>query len=224
MRLDKYLWNLWVVPRRQIKRLLKTWEVLLNWEVVDSPQIKIKEWDILSIYQDIIPVKFDIHILLHKSAWYVSSNVDEWEYVSYKELLMDCPYGELVEIAGRLDTDTEGLLLCSSNGKLVHNIIHPHKKVEKEYYVRAAKFISDKDIGLLERGVTIAWGHYTAPAKVSRIGKKEIQLTITEGKYHQVKLMLAAIWNEVVYLRRDRIWPYVLWDLELGKRKYTEIK
>lgn len=224
MRIDKYLGNLGVVPRRQIKKLLKTWEVLLNNQVVDNPQIKIKEWDVLSIYQDIIPVKFDIHILLHKPKGYVSSNVDEWEYISYKELLMDCPYGELVEIAGRLDTDTEGLLFCSSDGKVVHNIIHPHKKVEKEYYIRAAKFISDKDIGLLERGVTITWWHYTAPAQVTRIGKKEIQLTITEGKFHQVKLMLEAIGNEVVYLRRDRIGSYVLGDLEIGKWKYTEIK
>jgi len=195
----------------------------LNNTQVDSPQIKIKEWDILSIYEDEIEVKFDIYILLHKVAGYVSSNVDEWEYLSYKELLMDCPYGELVEIAGRLDTDTEGLLFCSSDGKMIHNIIHPHKKVEKEYYVRADKFISDKDIRLLERGVTITWWHETAPAKITRIGKKEIQLTITEWKFHQVKLMLEAIWNSVKYLRRDRIGPRELWDLPKGKWKYIDI-
>ena len=127
----------------------------MNNEIVSSPQVKIKESDILHIYGDIIPVKFAVHLLLHKSAGYVSSNIDEGPYSSYKDLLQKCPYSEIVEIAGRLDVDTEGLLFCSSDGRVIHNIIHPHKKVEKEYYVEVEKTLTQKMINALESGIKL---------------------------------------------------------------------
>lgn len=223
MRIDKYLANLWIVPRRQIKKLLKTWEVLLNNTLVETPQLKIKEWDIISVWNQNIPVKFAVHILLHKPAWYVSSNIDEGQYASYKDLLDDCPYGDLIEIAWRLDVDTEWLLFCSSDGKVIHNIIHPHKKVEKEYYVEAEKNISKKDITALETWVKLSDNSITHPAKVTQLKDNIIQLTITEGKFHQVKRMLEAVDNKVIYLRRDRIWDWKLDGLEKGEWKYVEI-
>ncbi len=223
MRIDKYLGNLWIVPRRQIKKLLKTWEVLLNKELVTSPQIKIKEGDIITVGKDEIPVRFAVHILLHKPVWYVSSNIDEGDYSSYKDLLLDCPYGDLLEIAWRLDVDTEWLLFCSSDGKIIHNIIHPHKKVEKEYYVETEKKISKKDITALEGWLKLSDNSITRPAKAKLLTENSLQLTITEGKFHQVKRMLEAVNNKVTYLRRDRIWDWKLDGLEKGKWKYVEI-
>ena len=223
MRIDKYLAALGIVPRRQIKKLLKTWEVLLNNKTVASPQIKIAEWDIIQVYDEIIPVKFSVHVLLHKPAGYVSSNVDEWPYTSYKDLLADCPYSELVEIAGRLDVDTEWLLLCSSDGQVIHNIIHPHKKVEKEYYVHTAVPITSKMLQTLESGVTLPDGKLSRPAKAKKITNTSLVLTITEGKFHQVKNMLKWVGNEVTYLRRDRIWDWKLDGLGKWEWKYVEI-
>lgn len=223
MRIDKYLANLWIVPRRQIKKLLKTGEVLLNNEIVSSPQLKIKEWDILIIHGQKIPVKFAVHLLIHKPAGVVSSNIDEWPYVSYKDLLQDCPYSELVEIAGRLDVDTEGLLFCSSDGKVIHNIIHPHKKVEKEYYVEVIEILTDKMIQTLESGVKLPGGSLSRPAKATKITDTSLILTITEGKFHQVKHMLQGVWNQVTYLRRDRIWAWKLDGLKKWEWKYIEI-
>jgi len=222
MRIDKYLANLGIVPRRQIKKLLKTWEVLLNSELVQSPQIKIKEGDIIMIHDQELPVKFDIHLLLHKPAGYISSNLDEGDYSSYKDLLDDCPYGELLEIAGRLDVDTEWLLFCSSNGKIIHNIIHPHKKVEKEYYVKTTRPITDAMINNLEKWVNLD-GKMTLPAKAVKLTETSLQLTITEGKFHQVKRMLEIVHNKVAYLRRDRIWEWKLKGIEKGKWVYVDM-
>ncbi len=223
MRIDKYLAALGIVPRRQIKKLLKTWEVLLNDKLVSSPQIKIKEWDTIKVYDDIIPVKFVVHLLLHKPAGYVSSNVDEWPYSSYKDLLQDCPYSELVEIAGRLDVDTEWLLLCSSDGRVIHNIIHPHKKVEKQYYIQTESPITPAMLTALEQGVPLSDWSITRPATATKINNTSMSLTITEWKFHQVKRMLEAVNNKVIYLRRDRIWGWKLEGIEKGEWKYVEI-
>ncbi len=222
MRIDKYLANLGIVPRRQIKKLLKTWGVLLNNELVNSAQTKIKEWDMILLHGDEIPVKFTVHILLHKPTWYISSNLDEGEYTSYKDLLDNCPYGELLEIAGRLDVDTEWLLFCSSDGKVIHDIIHPHKKVEKEYYVETTGAITETMIKKLEEWVDLN-GKTTLPAKAKKLTEHSLQLTIVEGKYHQVKRMLAAVNNKVAYLRRDRIDEWTLEGIEKGEWKYIEL-
>lgn len=222
MRLDKYLAQMWVIPRRKTKLLLKTWEVLLNGSIANSPQIKIKEGDILSVYGEEIKVRFTIHILIHKPQWYISSNVDEWPHKSYKDLIYDCPYSELVEIAGRLDVDTEGLLFCSSDGKVIHNIIHPHKKVEKEYFVRTRDTITEKMLQTLRSGVTLEDFSKARPALAEKLSDNELLLTITEGKFHQVKRMLTWVGNEVIYLRRNRIWDWTLDGLEIGQWRYID--
>lgn len=222
MRLDKYLSMLWVIPRRKTKKILKSWVIKINGQSIESPQYKIKEGDTLEILDESFKVKFNVSLLLHKPAWYISSNIDEWWYPSYKDLLHDCPYSELVEIWGRLDVDTEWLLFCSSDGKKIHNIIHPHKKVEKEYYVETKEAITHQMIKELEEWVTLNDGKKALPAKVDKKSEKSLQLIITEGKFHQVKRMLKWVNNEVIYLRRDRIWDRTLSDLEKGKRKYIE--
>ena len=227
MRLDKYLWNLWIIARRQTKRFLKSGEVLINGVIETSPQTHIHEWDTLMVWAENIPVKFDIHLLIHKPQWYISSNVDEWPYRSYKDLLDDCPYAELVEIAGRLDVDTEGLLFCSSDGKLIHNIIHPHKKIEKEYFVRTKLPLTQQMLDTLRSWVTLEDFSKAKPAiaeQISDHGDNELRLTITEWKYHQVKRMLKGVGNEVTYLRRDRIGEWTLEGIEMGGWKYVEVE
>ena len=96
-------------------------------------------------------------------------------------------------------------MLCTSDGKLTQRIVHPEKKVEKEYFVRTALPVNERMISMLVSGVVLEHNLQARPAKVEQIGEHEIRLTITEGKYHQVKRMLRAVGNEVVYLRRDRI-------------------
>jgi len=119
--------------------------------------------------------------------------------------MLDCPYVNLLHVAGRLDTDTEGLLLLSNDGQFIHQTISPKREKEKEYEVWLKYPISAEECESLRQGVGLDDGYLTKSAKVEQIEEKKILLTITEGKYHQVKRMFQAVGNEVIYLKRLRI-------------------
>lgn len=221
IRLDKYLANLWLVSRRNVGKYTDC--ILLNWEPVKKSDIKINYWDVITFDWNDIEVREKIYIILNKPKWYISSNLDEFWYLSYRHLLQDCPYVNLMNVAWRLDQDTEWLLLLTNDGDFIHKVISPKRKEEKEYYVEAELPLDDQSIEFLKEGVVLDDGYKTLPAKVERLTENTIKLTITEWKYHQVKRMLESVWNKVVYLRRDRIWSYNTIGLDLGKWKYINI-
>ena len=117
---------------------------------------------------------------------------------------------------GRLDKDTEGLLLFTNDGKLGHSLLSPKKHVDKTYYAKLEKEIGEEEIRKLEEGVDIG-GYITQPAKAKIVGEKEIELTIREGKFHQIKKMLEAVNNKVIYLKRLTFGKLELKDMELGE-------
>ena len=117
------------------------------------------------------------------------------------DLLKDAPGKDLFPV-GRLDKDTEGLLLITNDGELSHNLLSPKKHVDKTYLVETKVAVTEEMIHKLEQGVDIGEEQLTLPAKAERIEDKKIELTITEGKFHQVKRMLKAVNNEVIYLKR----------------------
>jgi len=240
VRLDKYLANLGIGSRREIAKMVKQWFISVNGELAIKSDMKITENDKIEVLWDIIPVVENITVLLHKPAWYVSSDVDEWDYKSYKHLLKDCIFSKLLKVAGRLDVDTEWLLVLSSNWKLIHNLISPKKWKEKIYYVEVENNLSDADIKKLQEGVNIG-DYITLPSKILILPsdkqkikefwdfkdktlnqipnsllkwKQAILLKITEWKFHQIKRMMESVWNKVVYLKRLKMWNYELEDLE----------
>lgn len=222
IRLDKYLSNLWLITRRTAKEAMKNIEILVNGQPAISIDMKINYWDVISFGGEEVDVLEFIYVILYKKAGYISSNEAEDWYPSYRDLMPDCPYVEMLNVAGRLDQDTEGLLLLSNDGTFIHNVISPKLNKEKEYEVHLAKNISDKDLKQLEKWVTLDDGYHTMPAKAKKIDDKKISLIITEGKFHQVKRMLEAVWNQVTFLKRTRIWDWNLDWLEKGEWKYIE--
>ena len=222
-RLDKYLANLWLLSRREAPLICKKGEILLNWEITKKSDIKVKQWDIITISWKGIEILENIYAILYKSAWYISSDEDEFWYPSYKKQMLDCPYVNLLHVAWRLDVDTEGLLLLSNDWQFIHQVISPRRDKEKEYEVHLEKEISDNECKQLEEWVILDDGYKTKPAKVEKIDDKKILLTITEWKYHQVKRMLESINNKVTYLKRIRIWNWNLEGLEKGNRKLIEL-
>ena len=154
---------------------------------------------------------------------YISSDEDEFWYPSYKKQMLDCPYVNLLHVAGRLDVDTEGLLLLSNDGQFIHQVISPKWDKEKEYEVWLEKEVAIDECKQLEEWVVLDDGYKTKPAKVEKIEDKKILLTITEGKYHQVKRMLEAINNKVIYLKRLRIGDWTLEGLNPWEWKLVEI-
>ncbi|MGL5904868.1 MAG: pseudouridine synthase, partial [Cetobacterium sp.] len=124
-----------------------------------------------------------------------------------------------VSPVGRLDKDTEGLLLFTSDGDLNHAMAHPDRNMEKTYYVELDREISEEDILALETGVKLDTDYTSLPSKVQYISPKSIYLTITEGKYHQVKKMLKAVKNKVTYLKRVTFGNLTLEGMSPGEVK-----
>ena len=221
-RLDKYLANLGLVSRRECNTVCKEWVIRVNGEVVQKPDFRLLWGEKIQVRGLEIEFFEEVYAILYKTAGYISSDEDEFGYPSYKNQMLDCPYVELLHVAWRLDVDTEGLLLLSSDGQFIHQVISPKREKEKEYEVWLASVISDEDCNKLEEWVILDDGYLTKPAKVQKIEDKKILLTITEWKYHQVKRMLEAVGNKVVYLKRLRIGEWNLDGLKPGEWKMIE--
>ena len=191
--------------------------------LASSSDQKIAYGDVINFGGEDIVVKEFVTVLIYKPAGYVSSDVPEANYLSYRELLDGCPYVNMLHVAGRLDQDTEWLLLASNDGGLIHRIISPKKKLPKVYFVSLSKAISDEDIIKLEAGVELDGGDVTLPAQIEKIDDTTIRLMIYEGKFHQVKRMMEAVDNNVVYLKRESIGEWTLDGLQKGEWKYIEV-
>ena len=220
MRLDAYISRLGLLTRSESRKTIKKWWRRVNGVEVFSHKEPIDLGDILEHKEEKIEVRDEVTVLLHKPAWYVSSDVAEWWHESYRDLLADCPYHETLHVAWRLDVDTEWLLVCTSDGWLNHRVISPKHTWTKKYYVRAEKEILDAAWEELAAGVVLDDGYTTKPAKWERITPTEIYLYLTEGKFHQVKRMLESVENKVVYLKREAVGEWTLEWLDIWKRKY----
>jgi 16S rRNA pseudouridine516 synthase len=157
-----------------------------------------------------------VYLMLHKPAGVVSATEDSREQTVLS--LLPEPYQRLgLFPVGRLDKDTEGLLLLTDDGALAHRLLAPRNHVDKVYYLEVDGVLDQEDVQAAERGVTLADGYTCMPAKLEPLpGGRAGRITIHEGKYHQVKRMMAALGKPVTYLKRVRFGPLDL-DPELGK-------
>lgn len=224
MRIDKYLANLWVLGRKETKKEIKNKNIFINDILVKKEDEKLKFWDKIKIFWEEIIYKENIFVILNKLPNYVCSKVSEAWYKSIYELLENNPYKNILEICGRLDVDTTGLVLFTNNWEILHKIIKPKKNIFKKYYILAEKYISENDTKNLETWLIIDWDYKTKPAKVEVLNEKEINLSISEWKFHQVKKMLEAIDNKVKKLHRIEIWEIKLDDLEKWKWRFLNEK
>ncbi len=220
LRLDKFLCDVKVGSRSQVKEYLKKGMVKVNGEVVKRPEFKVDEKkDGISFQGKEILYKRYVYYMLNKPKGVVSATRDACRTVT--DLLKDTGYDDLFPV-GRLDKDTEGLLLMTNDGNLAHNLLSPKKHVEKKYYVELERTLGEEDRKALETGVDIGEERLTLPAKVEQITETSIFLIITEGKYHQVKRMMQAVENEVVYLKRVAMGGLFL-DENLPQGAYREL-
>ena len=153
MRIDKYLSNLGFWSRKEVLKTIKEKWVYINDTICKKWEEKINFLDNITInWKEIIYKKF-VYVILNKPKNYVSSNKSEAHYQSYRELLIDCPYRNLLEIVGRLDVDTTWLLLLTNNWDLIHKMIHPKKDIFKTYYIESTHDISKQDLEKLENWI-----------------------------------------------------------------------
>ncbi len=216
MRLDKYLAHAGIGTRKEVKKLIRSKAVCVNGEIIRNDDYKIDEnVDKVFVYDEPVFYQEFYYVMLNKPDGYVSATMDDRDPTVLDLIYEDFAYSLFP--VGRLDKDTEGLLLLTNDGALAHNLLSPKKHVDKDYYVELEHAFSDEDITSLESGIALNEEEVCAPAKVERISENEMILTIQEGKFHQVKRMMHAIANEVVYLKRLRMGNLVLDEnLELG--------
>ncbi len=212
MRIDKYLADQNIGTRKQIKEYLKNGRCIVNGDVITKPDVHVDENKDEIFFDGVLLSYSKYHyFMLNKPQGVVSATYD-----GKSQTVLDLLSEENIKNlspAGRLDIDTEGLLLITDDGGLIHRLLSPKKHVDKAYEVHLRDEISDSDIEKLENGVDIGdkkedgSKDLTLPARVERQdsdeeGRSVILLYIHEGRFHQVKRMLEAVGNEVLFLRR----------------------
>ena len=221
LRLDKFLCDRKIGSRSQVKEWIRQGMVTVDGQVVCRPETKIEEEKAQIRFQgEQLNYRKYIYVMLHKPAGVVSATKDS-SCQTVTGLLKEAEYKDLFPV-GRLDKDTEGLLLMTNDGELAHGLLSPKKQVEKVYYCELEQPLSQEAINQLEEGIDIGEEKKTLPAKVELLRERCIHLTITEGKFHQVKRMLLAVGNQVVYLKRVRMGGLHL-DPELLPGDYREL-
>ena len=200
MRLDKFLCEAGAGSRSEVKQLLKKGVVTVNGMVEKAADKKVEETDRISLRgRELSYAKFRYY-LLHKPAGLITATEDKYA-PTVMGLLQGMDTRGLFPV-GRLDKDTEGLLLLTNDGELAHLLLSPKRHVDKTYQVTVERSLTQEEISRLEQGLDIGEEHLTLPARVSVGTGSIIYITVHEGKFHQIKHMLQAVDNRVLALKR----------------------
>ncbi len=221
-RLDKFLCDKKIGTRSQVKVLIQKGLVTVNDEVVKKADCKVEDTDVVCCQGVELSSGEFGYFMLNKPAGVISATEDSFQQ-TVLDFFKDEPYKNLYPV-GRLDKDTEGLLLITNDGPLGHRLLSPKKHIPKTYYAQLLHGLNRTDIEVLEKGVDIGEKNLTLPAKVEVIEENVVHITITEGKFHQVKRMFEAVDNQVIYLKRISMGSLTLDEnLKLGEyRKLTD--
>lgn len=225
MRLDKLLANMGYGSRKEVKQLLKNGSVQVNDAPVKDAALHVNpEKDEVTILGERVVYKEFIYLMLNKPQGVISATEDNRDRTVIDLLDEEHRHFDPFPV-GRLDKDTEGFLLITNDGKLAHELLSPKKHVPKTYYARIDGNVDETDIEKFAEGVTLDDGYFTKPGQLSILQSgetSEIELTITEGKFHQVKRMFEAVGKRVVYLKRLSMGPLEL-DSSLHLGEYREL-
>lgn len=225
VRVDKILSELGFGSRQEIKKYVKAGKIRINDNIVKKPEEKLNsEKDKLYFEGKEVEVEEFETFILYKPAGYVCATKDNVHKTVME--LIDSKRKNIVPV-GRLDLDTEGILILTNDGNLNHRLVSPSSHVDKTYYAVFEGKLNENAVEMTKNGLDIGEGEVSKPAKLEIISSNEIMLTIHEGKFHQVKRMVKALGGEVTYLKRVAFGGLRLDDLKLKKgesRKITEIE
>lgn len=230
LRLDKLLAHTGFGTRSEIKQLVKRGAVSVNGRTVkDSGQQVHPERDEIDVDGEPVVYREFVYLMLNKPQGVVSATEDTRDRTVLD--LIDSRYAHFdLFPVGRLDKDTEGLLLLTNDGKLAHQLLSPRKHVPKTYYAEVEGAVDESDKAVFARGVTLDDGYVTMPAELVILHRgnpaqselSRIELAIMEGKFHQVKRMFQSVGKRVVFLKRIAMGPLKL-DPNLPAGKYREL-
>ena len=215
LRIDKILSNLGYGSRAEIKVYCKKGLVKVNDKVISNPGTQADtDADKIEFNNELVKYREFVYIMMNKPDGYLSATFDKRDPIVLD--LIDSSYLIFEPFpVGRLDKDTEGLLVLTNDGQLAHRVLSPKKHVPKTYYAKIDGIVTEEDVKAFEKGVTLDDGYETMPSQLKILESGEtsqIELTIHEGKFHQVKRMFESVGKKVVYLKR----------LSMGKLKLDE--
>ena len=222
-RLDKFLCDSGAGTRSQVKAMLKAGRVTVDGKVEKDNGRKINPASqVITLDGAVLGGKRRVVVMLNKPAGYVTATEDAVEKTVMELLPAEMRHLDLKPV-GRLDKATEGLLLFTNDGDLLHRLISPKKEVPKIYYARHEGQAAQEDVDAFAAGLTLRDGTVCLPAKLEPIGPGESLVTVCEGKYHQVRRMMASRDMTVTYLERRQEGSLTLGDLPRGQtRELTE--
>lgn len=226
MRLDKYLAQAGMGTRSEVKKWIRSGRVLLDGQVAKRPEETVGENTEVLLDGERVCFFSQEYFMLHKPAGVVSATRDRRERTVVD--LITCPHSRELFPVGRLDKDTEGLLILTNDGALAHRLLSPNKHVEKTYLVRVQGYITQRDVEIFAKGMDIGEKKLTKPARIfdekilSDGEYTELKVTITEGRYHQIKRMFQKVGKPVQYLKRLSMGGLVL-DETLKKGDFRRL-
>ncbi|WP_416738406.1 pseudouridine synthase [Mycoplasma sp. 005V] len=224
IRLDKFLAQCLGLTRSQASKILKSKQVKVNNNLI-THNIDLLTNDVVTYQGNKLTLAPQYrYYVLNKPAGYICANFDNMHQTVFD--LFDSSISKLKDIhtVGRLDKDTTGLLLITNDGELTHELLAPKKHVPKTYYVWLKEPCDPELVSIFAKGFDLGDGEITKPAKLIIINSNYIHLTISEGKYHQVKRMFAKFDNEVIQLHRQSFGSLSLDTLDLESGQYKELK
>ncbi len=219
MRLDGFLSKNGFGSRKSVKKLILNKRVKVNSEVILDVGYKIIDGDVITVDGNVIKDISNIVLMINKPEGYISSLIDE-RYPSVMNLIPDV-YRKTLRLVGRLDYDTTGLLLITDNGILNQRLTSPKYHVSKTYEVKVNHLLKNELIEKFNQPNDIGKGEITKPAKLEIVDDYNALITITEGKYHEIKRLFGKYNYDVIKLNRISFGPLFLNDLPLGK--YREL-
>lgn len=216
-RLDKFLCDSGIDTRSQVKVILKSGAVTVDGIAVKDGSVKIDpDKAVVCLRGQVLGGKKRTVLMLNKPAGFVTATEDKQDKTVME--LIPKEYGHLdLKPVGRLDKATEGLLLFTNDGELLHRLISPKKEVPKVYYARHEGTATEEDVAAFKEGLVLRDGLHCLPAKLEPLGQGESLVTVEEGKYHQVRRMMASRNMTVLYLERRQEGFLTLGDLPRGQ-------
>ena len=221
MRLDKYLAEMGAGTRKEVRKMIRDGRVSINGHKETDPGRKVAEGE--EVCADGAPVVYEkyVYYMLHKPAGVISATEDAREKTVLD--LIDEKKRKGLFPVGRLDRDTEGLLLITNDGELAHRLLSPKRHVDKVYLARLDGPVGEPERKLFAQGLKVDETLTALPAELEILdGGNEVRVTVREGKYHQVKRMFRAVGREVLYLKRLSMGPLVL-DEQLPAGAYRRL-
>lgn len=223
LRIDKYLADCGLGTRSEVKKYIKAKQITVNGELISKPDVKVDEnKDSICFKGKEVTYEKYVYYLFHKPAGCVTAKQDN-VHKTVMEYFPEEIRAKDIAPVGRLDLDTEGLLLFTNDGPLTHHLLSPTHHIPKTYYAMLDKEVPASAVEQFKVGVDIGDDKPTLPAELVILSGKEAELTIHEGRFHQVKRMFEAVGCTVTYLKRISMGSLILGDLPKGEyRKLTE--